>query len=623
MKFKYFALFMALISHAYAGEFKLISNNKTKAVESILNEVTNDLPASIKSTIGKEVLVQFKNLNGSEIARIDDKCSDKIILGRDSYLPGNSTIEIDNVFAKEIANGNRAIKCAHKDIKTYLKSTIVHELGHMYDQKKSVSKNTLFLNIGGWVTKGILVKKRTNMNQRDERSPDKYEFKSAAETFAVNLEFFLYDPEFKCRRETYYEFYSSALGATPNADSRCESVKKIMVTSEAAVVTAKNESLAAAQEESLVRDMDFSRLYQVHYLFAGKGDAVMSRFGHSMFRLVFCAPGKEKGPSCLNDSAYHVVVSFRANVQEMTTDYSKGMNGEYPSQLFFLKLPEVIEEYTQGEFREMTSLPLKLTDEQAKRFLARSTELYWGYKGKYYFFTNNCATEAFNLLKVSRNQQDQIQDKDITTPIGMYNYLIKVGLGDTSVLKDLAEAQKKGYYFPGVTGKMLTSLKVLGIKETDFQKFATNNKSEKRLALYNAALAKATNKIMIAANALRLEDVILRSEEIKFAKKVGSMLFGEEPDEKLKALLGDRVVELQKLQAQISPEFFVAPGYGVPLMGEFDSIPRYKMEEVSEKTKEYGEELKSVISEFFPEDIKELQNIAINRATLIKVISGR
>ena len=615
MKFKYLVLLMTILSTAYAGEFRLVSNNKSAEIENVLNEVSSDLPATIKTSIGKEVLVQFKNLNGSDIAGIDNNCSTNIILGRDSYLPGNSTIEIDNVFAKEIQKGNKKIKCAHKDIKTYLKATIVHELGHMYDQKTALSKNTLFLNIGGWVTKGLLIKKRTNMNQRDERSPDKYEFKSAAETFSVNLEFFLYDPEFKCRRQTYYEFYSTALSSSPHADSRCESVKKIMVTSEASA-TAKNE-------ETLVREMDFKRLYQIHYLFAGRGDAAMSRFGHSMFRLVFCAPDKAPGPACLNDISHHVVVSFRANIQEMTTDYSKGMNGEYPSQLFFLNLPEVVDEYTKGEFREMTSLPLKLTDAQSKRFLVRATELYWGYKGKYYFFTNNCATEAFNLLKVARNQQDQLQDKDITTPIGMYNYLIKVGLGDTSVLKNLTEAQANGFYFPGVTEKMQKSMKVLGIKETDFQKFVANNKAEKRLAYYNAAIEKNSNKVLVAANALRLEDVIMRAEEINFAKRVGSMLFGETPDEKLKSMLGERIVDLQKMQSEISPEFFVAPGYGVPLRGEFDSIPQYKIEEVSEKTKEYSEELKSIILEFFPADIKELQNIAINRATLIKVISGR
>ncbi|MBC7427052.1 MAG: hypothetical protein H7336_00480, partial [Bacteriovorax sp.] len=212
MNFKYVVFFFALYSSAYAGEFKLISNNKTNAVNNILKEISSELPKSMKETIAKEVTVQFKNLNTIDVSKIDDKCSDRIILGRDSMLPGNSTIEIDNVFAKEIQNGNRSINCAHKDIKTYLKSTIVHELAHMYDQNKSISKNTLFLNIGGWVTKGMLIKKRTNMNQRDERSPDRYEFKNAAETFAVNFEFFLYDPEYKCRRETYYEFYASTFG---------------------------------------------------------------------------------------------------------------------------------------------------------------------------------------------------------------------------------------------------------------------------------------------------------------------------------------------------------------------------------------------------------------------------
>ncbi|MBC7711952.1 MAG: DUF4105 domain-containing protein [Rhizobacter sp.] len=612
MNFKYVVFFFALSSSVYAADFKLISNVKTFEVNNILNEVTSELPKSMKESIGKTVTVEFKNLNSTEVNRIDEKCSDHIILGLDSTLPGNSTIQVENVFVNEIRKGNRSINCAHKDIKTYLKSTIVHELAHMYDHERNVSKNTLFLNIGGWVTKGIVVKKRTNMNQRDERSPDRYEFKSAAETFAVNFEFFLYDPEFKCRRQTYYEFYANEFKSTPNTNGNCEAIKKIMVTSETTNMT---------KEDLLVRSMDFDRLYQVHYLFAGKGNEVMSRFGHSMYRLVFCAPGKPKGPSCLNDTSYHIVVSFRANVQEMTTDYSKGMNGEYPSQLFFLSLPEVVDEYTKGEFREITSLPLKLTDTQAKRFLIRSSELYWGYKGKYYFFTNNCATEALNLLKVARNEPDALQDKDITTPIGLYKYLIKIGLGDISVLNDIKDAQQKGYYFPGITSKVLASLKVLGIKETDFAKFIKNNNADKRMAIYKFNIDRAANKVMIAANALRLEDLILHSEEMKFAKKVGSMLFGNEADEKLKAALGNRLVELQKMQQELSPEHFLAPGYGVPLVGEFDSIPQDKINDVGEKSKEYGEEMQSIIREYYPAELQELQISSANRGKLLKTIA--
>ena len=224
---------------------------------------------------------------------------------------------------------------------------------------------------------------------------------------------------------------------------------------------------------------------------------------------------------------------------------------------------------------------------------------------------------------MARNEQDQLQDKDISTPIGLYNYLVKIGLGDTSVLKDLSQAQTLGYYFPGVTGKIVASLNVLGIKETNFQKFVAKNNAEKRMVIYKTALAHHSNKILVAANALRIEDIILRSEELRFAKRVGSMLFGEKPDAKLTLAFGSKVVELQKLQAELSPEFFVAVGYGVPLVGEFDSIPQYKLDEVSQKSQEYSDELKALVTEFFPEEINELKNIKTNRAVLIKIISGR
>lgn len=612
MKFKQLAFIMALCSSAYAGDFKLISNNKTAAISNILSEITNDLPASMKETIGKEVTVKFKNLNKTELSAIDDNCSESIIVGRDIMLDANSTIEIENVFAKEIEKGNRSLNCAHKDIKSYLKATIVHEIAHMYDQKKSISKSPLFLNITGWIAKGIFIKKRTNLNQLNERSPDRYEFKNSAETFAVNFEYFLYDADYKCRRQTYYEYYSNILGVKPNSDSNCEAIKKIMVTSGISNIT---------KEESLVRNIDFDRLYQVHYLFAGKGTQVMSRFGHAMYRLVFCAPGKPKGPSCMNDTAYHVVLSFRANVQEVTTSYTKGMNGEYPSQLFFLALTDVINEYTKGEFREVTSIPLKLTDIQAKRFLNRASELFWGYKGKYYFFTNNCATEALYLLKVARGEDNDLQVKNITTPSGLYSYLIDIGLSDTSVLTNMADAEKKGYYFPGVTNKILSSLKTLGVKEKDFAKFVEKNNSEKRMKIYQKAIDSSTTKLKVAANALRVEDLISQSEEIKFAKKVGALIFGDDADPKLKEGLGNNVLELQHMQEQLSPDHYLKPGYGVPLVGEFDSIPQSKIDEVGNLSLEYAAKMKDLVMEYFPDDVNEIQATAVNRGNLINTIA--
>lgn len=612
MKLKQLVFIMALCTSAHAGEFKLLTNIKSDAVSSVLKEITDELPARMKETIGKAVTVEFKNLNKASLSGIDDTCSENIIVGRDIMLDSNSTIEVENVFAKEIQKGNRKINCNHKDIKTYMKATIVHELAHMYDQKKKISKSPLFLNIGGWIAKGLIIKKRTNLNQLNERSPDRYEFKNSAETFAVNFEYFLYDSEFKCRRQTYYEYYSNIFGTKPGIEKSCEAIKKIVVT--AGISNTKTEA-------SLVRDMDFSRLYQVHYLFAGKGKQAMSRFGHAMYRLVFCAPGKVKGPSCMNDTAYHVVLSFRANVQDITTSYTKGMNGEYPSQLFFLPLTDVINEYTKGEFRDVTSLPLKLTDAQATRFVARASELFWGYKGKYYFLTNNCATEALYLLKVARGEDNDLQVKNITTPSGLYSYLIDMGLGDTSVLSDAKSAEKKGFFFPGVGEKILASLKVLGIKEKDFAKFVENNKSAKRMKIYQAAIDKSESKLKMTANALRVEDLIAQSEEIRFAKKIGDLIFGEDADPTLKADLGDKVIELQHLQEQLSADNYLKAGYGVPLVGEFDSIPQTKIDEVGILSIEYASKMKDLVMEFFPEDVKEIQAIAVNRSNLINMIA--
>lgn len=612
MKLKLLMLALALSTSAYADEFKLLTNVKSDAVSSVLKEITAELPTSMKETIGKAVTVEFKNLNKVSLKRIDDTCSENIIVGRDIMLDSNSTIEVENVFAKEIQKGNRQINCNHKDIKTYMKATIVHELAHMYDQKKKISKSPLFLNISGWISKGLIIKKRTNLNQLNERSPDRYEFKNSAETFAVNFEYFLYDSEFKCRRQTYFEYYANIFGVKPGMDKSCEAIKKIVVTP---------GSSHKKTEESLVRDMDFNRLYQVHYLFAGKGKAAMSRFGHAMYRLVFCAPGKAKGPSCLNDTAYHVVVSFRANVQDITTSYTKGMNGEYPSQLFFLTLTDVVNEYTKGEFRDVTSLPLKLTETQAKRFAIRASELYWGYKGKYYFLTNNCATEALYLLKVARAEDNELQVKNVVTPSGLYSYLLDNGLGDTSVLTDLKVAEKKGYFFPGVGEKILTSLKVLGIKEKDFAKFVENNKSEKRMKIYQAAIDQGESKLKMTANALRVEELIAQSEEIKFAKKIGDLIFGEDADPNLKADLGEKVIELQHLQDQLTPEQYLKAGYGVPLVGEFDTIPQDKIDEVATLSAEYAVKMKDLVMEYFPEDVKEIQAIAVNRGHLINTIA--
>lgn len=588
------------------------------SVQSFIQEIREDLPASIKESLPNGVVLKFTNLNKKEILSFNDECRGNLVLARVNRFQQDAEItslevEVDPVIMREWKKEKRSLKCPHSQNHLYAKATVIHEIFHLYDFQSRFSKSPDFLNIAGFISKGIFIKRRVNLNQSDSRSPDRYEYKDNLESAAVNFEHFLYDPSYKCRRPNHYDVFARKLKIYPNENYNCESNTKITLSSQ----TSSGSSV-------VVRELDPKRLYEVHYLFAGKGEAAMSRFGHSMFRLVMCAPGKPVGPNCLQDHGSHIIISFRANIQDVTMDYAKGINGEYPSQLFFLTLPDVINEYTKGEFREVYSLPIKLSTQEKERFMSRASELYWSYKGKYYFFTNNCATEAMNLLRVGMSENKNVQKQNIVTPIGMQNYLIKSKIGDDAVFKDLKLAEKKGYYFPAVSDKILESMRVLKIQEQNFSDFVEKNDSQKRRVIYQNALEGSSDLVMVAANALRIEDLIVRSLELRFTKAIGAKLFGSDADPRLQGTkLGERIIEMQNLYSQLAAENFVQPGYGIPLAEEFEEIPEDKILEVSAKIKSYSGDLQQIAEEFFPNEIKELKTSMENRLELLKVIANQ
>lgn len=603
------ALLLLNAFSAFAGfDLKIINPDMGPYFQTALDEIKADLPDEVKNTINRDIYIKFSHLNGKHLHEFSNDCSENVTLAQVRRTE-QSVIEADYVHMLEWNKSLRNLNCAHPTNHQYVKATIIHEIFHLYDNQKKLSKDKAYLNLAGFIAKGLILKNRTNLNQLDARSPDRYEFKNASENIAVNFEHFIYDPTYKCRRPVYYEYLAEKLGSTPHLEFNCESNKKITMSSPSSL------------GKLMVRSLDINRLYQVHYLFAGKGEAVMSRWGHSMFRLVMCAPGKEVGPSCLNDLSHHIVISFRANIEDLKMDYVDGIKGEYPSMLFFLSLTSVLEEYTKGEFREVTSLPLSLTQDQKERFLLRSSEMYWSYKGKYYFFTNNCASESMNLLRVALNKNDKVQTKNINTPLAMYNYLVKSRIGDISVLENKALAESKGYYFPSAGDKMAASMEQLGLKKIKFNKFVRENNAVERRSLYEAALKKSTNKTKTAANALRIEDVIVKSLEISFTKELGGRVFGEEPDPKLKdTLLGEKIIIIQKLYKELAAENYIKEGYGIPLAGEFSEIPQGKIDEVHFQLKNYTNDLKIITETLLLEELTELKEAMENRIQLINII---
>jgi hypothetical protein len=524
-------------------------------------------------------------------------------------LKSQEEIKVDKVFINELQNANRKINCPHKTIKNYFKATVIHELAHMYDQLKKASDKPLFLNTVGLISKGVFIHNRTNLNQNLLRTPDRYELKNSNEAFAVNFEHFLYGQDYKCRRPLYYEYYANLFSFRPFSTYECKTTQTIFMN------TGGGTSAF---------ELDFNRLYQIHYLFAGNGKSAVSRFGHSMLRLVICAPLKAKGPSCLNDKAYHVVLSFRANVQELIPNVFKGMMGGYPSQLFFLPLVDVIDEYTKGEFRELKSIPLKLSDEQMTRFLKRSLELFWTYSGKYYFFTNNCATETLNLLRIAIGDFKDVQEKNILSPLGLYNYLVKLGIANDTVFRDLTKAETEGHYFPSATNKLLASLKALEIDESNFSDFFDMHSASNRMNHYLLAINKSHEKVKMGAHALRLENMIFQSESLNLNKLIISKFLinqVEEDQEKDQEIIQEIEV-LKSLYSEISPKQNLKAGYGIPLENDLqlEESTTEKEDDLYDEINQVSEHLIKLTTNYFKYEINELNETKTNRQKILKII---
>lgn len=480
----------------------------------------------------------------------------------------------------------------------------------------SVSSSPVFLTLAGWNKEGTIFKSLKQINKNEVRSVDAYEYTNPRESFAVNMEFYLTDSEFQCRRPTLNKYFVELFDYRPFREDECQSYTK---------VTSSSGALSPSAPK--VVDLDYNRLYQVHYLFASEGDAMMSKWGHAMFRLVMCRPGREVGPKCLDDIAHHVVISFRANVDDAEIDYLKGLNGDYDSQLFILTMKDVIDEYTKGEFRDLLSIPLNYNREHLKQFVQSTLEQYWSYLGSYYFISNNCATETMRLIRTTSFDDFYIQDKSVFSPLGLMAFLEENGIAQMQVLKDRKMAIKKGYLFPRASENLAviySELKMaLGFTQKDFKEFAEKSNVSDRYYRYQkiSLINKAQARKMLA-KALQLEEFIKTYKEESLMKGAASKLADlEKIGPREIADLKDKLINFNTLLKKLSVEQMVKPGYGIPLVDDINARDA-DTEEVEEEMKGIQEDLASSIRQFFPEQIYELEKIQQSRIELMEKLKG-
>jgi len=388
-----------------------LSPEERTATQHVLDDAQARLPTRMRDVLDRDITVRWSTLEANVHGHAGRS---ELLLNRDLLAP--------------VVGGDQAARRAAL-------AAMLHELAHFHDRADGVSRDPRFLDLAGWQVRATRFNTRVAGRMREnrfvDRSPDSYELTRPSEYFAVNVEHFLLDPQYACRRPAMHRYLEQRLGAT-TASASC--------TNDLLYVD------AGEGEGGALGTLDPSRVYAIDYLLAEGNAQPMSRWGHSMLRVVVCAPGRAPGPDCRLDLTHHRVLSFRAFVDDVQISSWRGLTGRYPSRLFVLPMQQVVDEYTKVELRGLRSVPLRLSQREISAVLERASQLHWSYDGRYYFLGNNCAAETWKLL---HDSVPRLAGQGIgsITPTGLLRRLENAGVADASVLDDNAQAQRLGYRF--------------------------------------------------------------------------------------------------------------------------------------------------------------------------------
>jgi Domain of unknown function (DUF4105) len=564
------------------------------------------LPSNYLDTVNKRIVIEEAQLKSDALFVSEDLC--KINEGVKFGITKKDKITISSRLVQLAQTNTQEFNCGHKTFRQMLKAVLIHELTHVKDNVEKISLTPDFQRIVG-MKKVQKNSKKHLMNQNFASSPDAYEFVNLEESLAVNTEYLVLDPEFECRKPATAGFLAKRMGI--KLQGTCQKNYKVLA-----------QSAFVEDNYQLSVNIDPKRIYQVHYLFAGKGQALMSRWGHAMFRLIVCAPfRKTVGPECMDDVSHHLALSYRAYMSDINISYSKGMFGQYPSQLFIMRYLEVQQEYTKFDLRDLYSIPLKMSADQKKEFLDLTLERFWTYQGRYYFLDNNCGTETVKHLAVALSDDESKLIGSIT-PLKIYNDIVKTGndLTDGNVSGLSREQMVKGkLVVESMFEELNANYQVLrkhldSFKEKDFKKFLKKTNAESRLRDYEklsdaSVNMDATERKQIVIKLVYLERYLANRFLMEVPKKAIQQM---NKDENLKKEVMNMGESLKSLSIQ--PWEVVNAKYGVPTAPEFEiQYPKFvskRQGEIKMSIDAQMANLQNILGKtYFAKELNELEEL--------------
>ena len=593
-----------------------LSRAERQASQALLDEAMHALPPRFKQHLDRSVKLRWRELPTE-------------VYGRAGRFSG---IELNARLLPALADGSAASKRTkrpHGTVRRELLATVLHELAHLYDRAQlwapaqkillqrcrqrlaslgpvglpdscrghtarrfTLSDDPQLLDLAGWPQQVGRRGQREAHNRQVARSPDVYELSSPLEFLAVNMEYFLLDPAYTCRRPSLARYLRAHFAWTPPDQQPCAEGYAYL-----------NAGRDFARQP--LGTLDPARVYRIDYLLAEANDAWASRWGHSMLRLVICAPGRPLGEDCRLDLDQHLVLSYRAFVGDVQLSSWDGLTGAYPSRLFVLPLAQVIDEYTKVELRSLASVPLKLNREQLERLVSRAAEQHWSYDGNYYFISNNCAVETLKLLR-SGSQHPGLHALDSIMPNGLLDSLVARGLADRSVLDDPREALRLGYRFDSFRDRYQAMFEVLRqrlpIEQDNVEDWLTQA-SEKRRPWFQRADLRASAALLLLEQAALRRQLLLAQDELK--RRYLSGRATQDPS------LNKAGAALEKILANSGflsrPAELLDGGYGLPQRAEWQRLEtesRNRQQQLRQLSDDLDQEVRNLLE---PQRLAELQ----------------